>query len=86
MAKPKLLLARTRTAKARRVVAMQRARIAALKAAGVPTSDADATLQMLESSLKHLEEHESRLRAEYKAKMGESRKRKLNRNDLDLDD
>jgi hypothetical protein len=65
---PLLIVAATRLARAREIVANQRAIIAKLRAAGQPAEDADKSLLNYESSLRHLEQHESKLRAEFRRK------------------
>jgi hypothetical protein len=71
---PKLILAATRVAEARRIVGDQRALIAKLQANGDPTADAEKTLATYESALKHLEGYEQKLRSERRAKRGETKK------------
>jgi len=71
---PKLIVAAHRAAEARRAVENQRGRIAVLKAKGESTLEAEATLQMYLSSLKLLEDHESKIRQERKAKKSETKK------------
>jgi hypothetical protein len=65
---PKIILAAMRAAEARRIVAAQRQLIEGLRAARTLTLDAERTLTTYESSLKHLEAHESKLRAERKSR------------------
>lgn len=72
--KPALISAEDRLNEARRIIADQHKLIAQLKASGHPTGDAERTLQSCASSLKHLEDHERRIRAEDKAKKGETKK------------
>jgi hypothetical protein len=74
--KPKLIAAARRVAEAARIVAEQRALIARLKASGHPVADAEAALQMYVGALKLLEDHERRMKAENKAKRGETKKSK----------
>ncbi len=69
--KPKLILAAHRVAEARQIVADVGELIVTLKASGRPTLDAERALQTYVSSLKHLEDHERRVRKE-----GEAKKRK----------
>jgi hypothetical protein len=65
---PLLIVAAVRLARAREIVANQRALIAKLRVLGQPTEDAEKSLQSYESSLRHLEEHESKLREEFRRK------------------
>ena len=65
---PLLIVAATRLARAREIVTNQHALIAKLRALGQPSEDAEKSLQSYESSLRHLEEHESKLRAEFRRK------------------
>jgi hypothetical protein len=61
-----LIVASARLARARQIVAGQRDLIAKLQLTGRPTLEAEATLETYESSLRHLEEHESKLREEFR--------------------
>jgi hypothetical protein len=72
--KPKMIAAAHRVADARRIVADQRALIARLKAYGHPVVDAEAALQMYVGALALLEDHERRMKAENRAKQGETKK------------
>jgi hypothetical protein len=72
--KPKLIILAQRIAHARRIVADQRALLAKLQATGQQTSDVEGTLRTYTSALHHLEFHERKMRAEAKAKKGETRK------------
>jgi len=72
---PKLILAASRVAEARRILTEQNMRIARLEMAGEPTLDAKAALQCYQSALTHLETHERKLREERRAKTRETRKR-----------
>jgi hypothetical protein len=65
---PLLIVAAARLAKARQIVADQRALIARLQFADQPTTEAKKSLQTYESSLLHLEEHERKLRDEFRRK------------------
>jgi hypothetical protein len=65
---PLLIVAAMRLARAREIVANQRALIAKLRAAGQRVEDAEKSLLSYESSLRHLEQHESKLRAEFRRK------------------
>jgi hypothetical protein len=56
---PLLIVAATRRANARQIVADQRALITRRQVAGRPTVEAEKTLQSYESSLRYLEEHTS---------------------------
>ncbi len=67
-------MAAHRVAEARRIVAEQHQIIAKLKAFGRPTLDAEIALGMYVSSLKHLEDHEHKIRTEDKVKTGETKK------------
>jgi hypothetical protein len=67
-----------RTAEARRIVAAQRDLIERLKAAeDSAVADAEGALSTYESALRHLEEHERRIRTERKARMSETGSRKI---------
>jgi hypothetical protein len=75
---PRVILAAMRTAEARRIVGAQRDLIERLKAAEDPAAaDAEAALSTYESALRHLEEHERKIRTERKARMGEAGGRKI---------
>jgi len=63
---PILIAASARLARARQIVADQRDLIAKLQLAGRPTVEAEKTLQTYESSLRHLEEHERKVREEFR--------------------
>jgi hypothetical protein len=63
---PKITLAAMRTAQARRIVAAQHQLIEGLKMTGSPALDAERTLMIYLSSLRHLEAHEDKLRKEQK--------------------
>ncbi len=63
---PKITVAAMRAAQARRIVAAQRQFIEGLKTTGGPTLDAEQTLMIYESSLRHLEAHEDKLKKERK--------------------
>ena len=65
---PLLVVAATRLARAREIVANQRSLISRLRAAGQPAEDAEKSLLSYESSLRHLEQYESKLRAEFRRK------------------
>jgi hypothetical protein len=65
---PLLIAAAARLARAREIVANQRALIAKLRALGRPRVDAEKSLQMYESSLRRLDEHERKLREEFRRK------------------
>ncbi len=65
---PKLVLATSRAAEARRIVAGQLLLIETLKASGQPTFEAERSLQLYVSALGALEGHERRLREERRAK------------------
>jgi hypothetical protein len=60
-----------RTAEAKRIVAAQHQYITMLKATGAPTLEAERSLSTYESSLRHLEEHEAKLRKEHRDKYRE---------------
>jgi hypothetical protein len=76
---PKLVLAASRAAEARRIVAGQQLLIETLKASAQPTLEAERSLQLYVSALGVLEAHERRLREERRAKARSSR---INRGDL----
>jgi hypothetical protein len=63
-----LIVAATRLARARDIVANQHTLIARLRFLGQPTDDAEKSLQSYESSIRHLEQHESKLREEFRRK------------------
>ena len=63
---PILIVASARLAQARQIVGGQRELIAKLRLDGQPTVEAEKTLQTYESSLRHLEEHERKLREEFR--------------------
>ena len=58
------------------MVALQRARIAAMRASRVSLRDAEAPLVMLESALSHLDEKERNLRAAHQTKIAKTKKPK----------
>ena len=62
----RLIVAAHRVAEARRIVASQQELIARLKALGQSTFDAERALQTYLSALKHLEDHERRVRTAVK--------------------
>jgi hypothetical protein len=67
-----------RTAEARRIVAAQRDLIERLKAAeDLAVADAEGALSTYESALRHLEEHERKIRTERKARMSETGSRRI---------
>ena len=78
--KPKLILAADRVAEARKIVADQRELSMTLKASGRPTLQAEQALSTYVSSLKHLEDHERRIREEDKAEPRETKKDRRFRN------
>jgi hypothetical protein len=63
---PKVIRAAMRAAEARRIAAAQREFIEELRTAGSPTLDAERRLMIYESSLRHLEAYEEKLRKERK--------------------
>lgn len=65
---PKLIVAATRAAEGRRIVAGQRLLVETLKASGKPSEDAEVSLELYISALEVLEGHERRLREERRAK------------------
>jgi len=65
---PKLILAASRTAEARRIIAAQHELIAKLTALGQPTLDAERSLQTYASSFKLLEDREHKIRETLKSK------------------
>jgi len=72
--KVKLIVAAQRVAEARRIVDEQTTLIARLRAAGHPTFDAGRALGSYISALKHLENHERRMRHENRPKRRETKK------------
>jgi hypothetical protein len=72
--KTKFIVAAHWVAEARRIVADQRELIMTLKASGRSTLAAERALQTDLGSLKHLEDHECRIREEDKAKRGETKR------------
>jgi hypothetical protein len=72
--RPKLIILAQHIAGARRIVADQRALLAKLQATGQPTSEAEETLRTYISALHHLESHQRKMRADDKAKKGETLK------------
>lgn len=70
----KLVVAESRTAEARLIVAQQSELIAKLKASGQPSLDAERTLVTYISALKHLEAHEAIIRADVNARKHETKK------------
>ena len=74
--RPKLIILAQHIAGARRIVTDQRAILKKLRATGQPTSEAEGTLLTYRSALHHLESHERKMRAEAKAKKGETLKKK----------
>jgi hypothetical protein len=69
-----LVVASQRTAEARRVVANQEALIANLRMAKRPTEKAEAALFTYLSALRHLEDHERKIKVGLKARIGETKK------------
>ena len=65
---PNFVLAGRRAAEAQRIVADQQALIAQLKASKQATLDAERSLQLYVSSLKHLEDHKRKIKAEHEPK------------------
>ena len=63
---PKVMRAAVRAAEARRIVAAQCQFIEGLKMTGSPALDAERRLMIYESSLRHLEAYEQKLRKERK--------------------
>ena len=76
--KAKLTAAAHRATEARRIVAERHPLIAKLKALKRPTLDAERALTAYVSSLKHLEDHERKIRMEDKAKKRETKKPQSN--------
>ena len=72
----KLIVLAQHIACARRIVADQRALLAKLQTTGQPMTEAEGTLQTYRSALHHLESHERKMRADAKAKKGETLKQK----------
>ena len=77
--KTKFIVAARRAGEARQMVANQHALIARLKASGHPTLDAERALRTYISALKHLEDHERRVRKEGKAKNAKPKRLELER-------
>ena len=73
--KAELIVAAQRIAEARRIASAQRDLVARLKATGQPAWEAESALQSYLSSLKHLEDHEEKLKQENKEKKRENKKR-----------
>ena len=73
--KQKLIVAAHRVAEARRMIANLNDRIVTLKATGRPTLEAERALETYVSSLKHLEDHERRIKEQNKTKKHETKKR-----------
>ena len=71
-----LIAAAERVAEARRLVARQEALIANLRVAKRPTTDAEAALFTYLSALRHLEDHERKIKQGLKPKIGETTKKK----------
>jgi hypothetical protein len=69
-----LVVASQRVAEARRLIADQQGLIARLRALKQPTTDAEAMLQTYRSALRHLEDHEDKIKQDLKARMGGTRK------------
>jgi hypothetical protein len=75
---PRVILAAMRTAEARRIVAAQRDLIERLNAAEDPAvAEAEQALSTYESALRHLEDHERKIRAERKARLSETKKPRI---------
>jgi hypothetical protein len=72
--RPKLTVLARHIADARHIVADQHALLAKLQATGQPTCEAEGTLRTYGSALHHLESHERKMRADAKAKKGETLK------------
>ena len=72
--KQKLIVAAHRVAEARRIIANLDDRIVTLKALGRPTLEAERALETCLSSLKHLEDHERRVKEQNKTKKHETKK------------
>lgn len=72
--KQKLIVAAHRVAEARRIVADLNDRIVTLKASGRPTLEAERALETYVSLLKHLEDHERRIKEQDKTKKHETKK------------
>ena len=62
-----LVVASQRAAEARRLIADQQNLIARLRALKQPTTDAEAMLQTYRSALRHLEDHEDKIKQGLKA-------------------
>jgi len=63
-----LVVASQRVAEARRLIADQQGLIARLRALKQPTTDAEAMLQTYRSALRHLEDHEDKIKQDLKAR------------------
>jgi hypothetical protein len=72
--KQKLIVAAHRVAEARRIIANLDDRIVTLKTLGRPTLEDERTLETCLSSLKHLEDHEQRIKEQDKTKKHETKK------------
>jgi hypothetical protein len=70
-----LVAAAERVAVARRLIVDQQNLIARLKALKQPTADAEATLQTCRSALRHLEDHEDKIKQDLKARIGGTRRK-----------
>jgi hypothetical protein len=75
----KLVVAEGRTAEARRIVARQSELIEKLTASGQPSLEAERTLLIYISALKHLEAHEAIVRADVGARKHETKKGRCTR-------
>lgn len=64
--RPELVLLTQRIAVARKIIAKQQTLVAALRASGQPTVEAENALQTYLSALRHLEDHARKMRAKGK--------------------
>jgi len=71
-----LVAAAKRVALARRLVVDQQDLIVRLRALKQPTMDAEAMLQTYLSALRHLEDHEHKIKQDLKARIGKTRRKK----------
>ena len=70
-----LVAAAKRIAVARRLIVDQQDLIARLRASKQPTADAEAMLQTYRSALRHLEDHEDKIKQDLKARTGRTRRK-----------
>jgi hypothetical protein len=70
-----LVAATKRVAVARRLIVDQQDLIARLRALKQPTTDAEAMLQTYRSALRHLEDHEDKIKQGLKPRIGGTRRK-----------